>query len=215
MLYGWRRYALFLCVLLPQTVCAADLSVPSSADVGRIKPFDAPLIRSRDEAVFEVPKASFATNIPEGADEVRFTLNSVRIDGASAIPQAELELLYAKKLGQPFRLGDIWRLAAAITQRYRESGYFLSRAFVPAQNVKGGQIQLRVIEGYVSDVTIEGNATPSRIRDAYIQKLIAQRPISAAALESFMLRLEDLPGVSYHAVIRPSREVGGGSGAGA
>jgi hemolysin activation/secretion protein len=207
--HRWYLLAFAACLLPFWVANAADPSVPASADVGRINPFEAPLIRSPDKALLDIPTASADADIPDGADEVSFTLNSVRIDGATIFGPDDLKSLYASQLGETFRLGDIWRLAAAITQRYRAEGHFLSRAFVPAQSVKGGDIEIRVIEGYISDVTIEGAAAPSFIADAYAQKLMAQRPITADALESFMLRLEDLPGVSYRALIRPSREVNG------
>ena len=57
----------------------------------------------------------------------------------------------------------------AITERinniYRTAGYHLSRAIVPPQDIKDGRIRIRVIEGRITEIALNGNgADPFGIR---------------------------------------------------
>ena len=56
-----------------------------------------------------------------------------------------------------------WDWAAAITEGYRQAGYFLSRAFVPVQSFKNANacdVRLQVIEGYIAEVNLTLKLNP-------------------------------------------------------
>ncbi len=40
---------------------------------------------------------------------------------------------------------------------YRDAGYHLSRAIVPAQDLKNGRVRIQVIEGKIADIVLKGN----------------------------------------------------------
>src|SRR5262245_44067663 len=97
----------------------------------------------------EVPELRLPGRAPPGAEEMQFTLQNLVIEGSTVYPPATLEALYADRLGQRVSVQKIFEIAAAIETKYREDGYILTRAVVPAQRIEGGIVHIRVVEGYV------------------------------------------------------------------
>jgi hemolysin activation/secretion protein len=78
--------------------------------------------------------------------------------------------------------------------------------------VEGGVIRLQAIEGYVANVRIEGeNAAFQERVGRYAEKIKATRPLTAAALERYLLLINDLPGVFARAVLAPAKTASGAS----
>lgn len=102
-------------------------------------------------------------------------------------------------------LAEIYRIVERLTARYRNAGYILSQVIVPAQTVEGGAIRLQAIEGYIANVRVEGGSAALRERvKKYGDKIRASRPLTMAALERYVLLINDLPGVLARAVLAPS-----------
>lgn len=149
--------------------------------------------------------------IKEMKTDVNFTLKQVKIEGASTFDEAQLMPLYAGKIGQEASLNTLNRIAADITAYYRNKGYILTRALVPVQKIQSGVVTIRVLEGFVSEVKLEGELKDSRAIKAYAEKIKAAKPLDAATLERYLLLMEDLPGVEARAVLQPSANAPGGS----
>src|SRR5690606_5463479 len=59
---------------------------------------------------------------------------------------------------QGLTIGQLQLIADEITRYYREKGFFLARAVIPAQEVVDGVVLIRVLEGRLGDVKAQGNA---------------------------------------------------------
>ena len=64
-----------------------------------------------------------------------------------------------------------------MTKAYREAGYVLSRAIVPAQKISGGSIHIAVVEGFIDQVTVQGVTSPTLV--AYGEQLEALAPLKS------------------------------------
>ena len=73
---------------------------------------------------------------PEKAGEIRFTLKELTIVGNTAFSRAELEPLYANLIGEEITLLDIYRIRDAITAKYGNAGFGLSKALIPEQRIQ-------------------------------------------------------------------------------
>lgn len=129
--------------------------------------------------------------------------------GNTALSHAELEPLWRDRLGREVSLAELWSIAAEITARYRNAGYILSRAIVPAQEIEDGRVRLEIVEGYIDNVIIDtgesGEVRGDRtLLDHAIERIKASRPLRASVLERYLLLLNDLPGVSARSILRPS-----------
>ena len=133
-----------------------------------------------------------------GAPVARFRLNDLRLNGAEALSAEELRSTTAPYIGQEVSLADLQALAQAITQRYRDRGYFLAQAVVPVQTVQGGVVEISVIEGRIGtmEVLVAPDAPISEARArAFLAPVAVGEAVNAQAYERAMLLLSDQPGL--------------------
>lgn len=200
-----RTATLFFLSALLASQHAMAQAIPGQADPGRIdsrieEKFSP---RNRKQPMQILQGSSPATaDAPAGAEDIHFTLKQVRIEGNSAFTEGAIQSTYAHHLNQEITLATVWQIAADITQLYRDNEYFLSRAYVPAQEIEDGSVTIRIIEGHVGHVNIPDQqlADLSIIRKL-VKQLIATQPIRASEIESFILRVNDLPGASFRAIL--------------
>lgn len=148
--------------------------------------------------------------IPEGGAVV--TVQSVEIDGNTKYSSEELAADYQSIIGKPASVGDIALAVNQIQLRYRNDGYFLSAA--RGRLTRSGdavQLHVHVIEGYISDVKIDGETEGGAVKVYdFLRNLLEIRPINIADMERYLLLAQNVPGMSVRAVLRPT---GGDSGA--
>ena len=140
-----------------------------------------------------------------------FVLKDIEVQNATVFSKEQLRGLYADKLGQKITLKDLYDIAARITAEYRNAGYILSRAAVPKQRIHDGVATISIVEGFVDQVIIEGDNANSSLLHAYGDKIRNAKPLNTETLERYLLLIQDLPGVTARAVLRPSATVPGAS----
>lgn len=206
----------FICMLLgAQLASAAALAqapqpnIPGTVDPGRLQErFEAPkLPRAVNEPLIPDDEKKLP---PEEADKIRFTLSAITLRGNTIFPEAVLSNLYKEHLGKEVTLGVIYQVADAITAKYRNAGYVLARATIPAQRVENGIVQIVIFEGQIGKASIEGKLPgKGKLLEAYLNKITASTPLSADVLERYVLLMNDLPGVAAKAVLVPSFDTAG------
>ncbi|MFO1155049.1 MAG: ShlB/FhaC/HecB family hemolysin secretion/activation protein [Rhodospirillales bacterium] len=156
----------------------------------------------------EIERAVPAPGPPvPGAATVRFVLADIDIEGATVYPPDILEQAFTSLRGTQVTLADIHRVAKEIERRYKDDGYFLTRAIVPTQSVTDGRVRIVVLEGYVADVRIEGEVggVESLLRST-LSIVTDQRPLRFSTLERALLLADDIPGIAVSGVLRPSAD---------
>lgn len=191
-------------LLLSGTSLNAAPLLPGPADIDRIdkrNPLKEPEIPlTKPEAL---PRLFPTVQPPEGSKGVTLTLNKMDIQGVTVFAPAEIEALYKDYIGRVITLDVVWLIAERLTQKYREEGYFLSRAVVPEQEVKDGAITLRVIEGRIGEVKCDAPAAQHWVVKKWIDTLLSRHPIKADELESVLLQINDIAGVNLRAILEP------------
>lgn len=158
-------------------------TVPGSTDAGRVLQDEQNKLKSETkETKFAAPKASPVTKIPESIKAISFELKAVNIEGMSVFQNGEFESLYANELNKQVSLAIAWTIADEITKKYRDAGYFLSRAYVPEQKIKDGVIHIRVVEGYVSAVELPKEIENSSIVQHYLADFLKNKPTNMKTL---------------------------------
>lgn len=189
-----------LCTAQPSSAIAQ--TVPGAADAGRVGlEGKTPILDSMKGLQITAPSTAPTLPVPEGAEDIHFVLKGMQISGATVFSDSQLAESYAPYLNQDITLAAVYKIADAITARYREAGYFLSLAYLPDQSSGEGIITLKIVEGYIGKVELPEAMKNHGVVQAYIDRLTMQRPISAQALESFLLRLNDLPGYGVSGTI--------------
>lgn len=132
----------------------------------------------------------------QDGQELAIKINSVVLQGAFALKEDALQGCYKSILGQTVGEKDLAGLSDCITQRYIKAGFSLSRAVIPPQDVEGGHLKVKVIEGYISNVKFEGGDAERFGVSRFAAPLLEQRPITQSHLERHLFLISDLPGVS-------------------
>ncbi|WP_200379364.1 ShlB/FhaC/HecB family hemolysin secretion/activation protein [Rubrivivax gelatinosus] len=137
-------------------------------------------------------------------------VDSFAIVGNSVVDSAVLLALVQPDQGKTLSLAELELIATRITRYYRSAGYFVARAYIPAQEVAAGTLTIRVVEGNYGRFIL---ANRSRVRDDIVQGLlddIKDRDIvSLDTLERAMLVINDTPGVTVvRADVMPGEAVG-------
>lgn len=153
--------------------------------------------------------------IPEGSDQIKLQLDRVQLDGARALSEAQLRSLYADKLGSEITLADVYRMANAVTLKYREEGYILTQTVVPPQIIEDGTVRLQVVEGYVHRVTVQPEDGATRAETSLVQsyadRIVTGDALNVRNLEHQLLLINDLPGVTARSILSPSADAPGGA----
>jgi hemolysin activation/secretion protein len=186
----------------------AQVPLPSPADPSRI---DERLAPQRPGP--RLPQAPLVRDpapaaVPEALRALRITLREIRFEGASVIPRARLEERARRYVGREVSGEELFELARELTALYRAEGYLLSQVIVPPQSLAERRLTLRVVEGYIAEVRVEGDADVAPTLAALGEKIKASRPLHAAALERYLLLANDLAGTQLRSVLTPSSTPG-------
>ncbi len=186
---------MIICIFDPSVALAQEPN--DSADPGQIR---RRIEETRPTPVKPQPQPVIVpeTPVPEvsAEEEPSFVLTAVVIDGNTVFPAGDLTHLYEDFLVRSITLTEVQEIARRITQKYRDAGYILSQALVPPQEVVGGLLLVRIVEGYIARVTFEGAPGQEQLLAPYADNITALRPISLSALERHLLLINDLAGIT-------------------
>jgi hemolysin activation/secretion protein len=182
----------------------------ASAQVGAgvVAPQTTPL-----ERLLPLPEPQSKPSLAPGAppqlpeeDGTQVTVSSVDVDGATAYSPAEIQRFFKDVVGRPVPQRQIAEAIVRLQTQYRTDGYFLTVVRGGLVDVEGGrQLQVRVTEGFISDVKIEGDIGPAGVLVyRFLQHVTEERPVNIADVERYLLLAQDVPGVSVRTVLRPS-----------
>ena len=148
-------------------------------------------------------------NMPEGTT---VAVSEFRITGAASFAPETLAALVKPWVGKRLDIRGLNEAAGALTRYYQANGHLLSYAYLPAQRVADGVIELAVLEGKLEGVQVV-TAQDVRLRDSVIQahtdNLTNTAPLLQEAVERKLLLLNDIPGVAARAAFTPGANTGG------
>ena len=157
------------------------------------------------EVVFPAPRpgAKHDPNAP------RFMVNAFRFAGNTVYSEQLLKRVVDRFVDFQLNLHELNQAADLVTRYYREHGYPIARAVIPAQKVEQGVVLIEVIEGRIGSVSVVGN---KRYATELVEARLADLPrvgvVTVEALERGLLLLNDLPGLSARATLQPGAEFG-------
>jgi hemolysin activation/secretion protein len=166
-----------------------------------------PALRPQAEAPAEI-ETEAAPTAPSEAPA--FTLTGVALDGATTLSEADLADLWAPLIGTEVSLADLEALAQRIGARYRARGFVLSQAVIPPQRVEDGVVTVRVVEGFVDQIRVDGGDQTGVIAARrFTAPVSADRPLRLVTLERGVLLTRDALGEDVDTVLEPSPNVFG------
>ncbi|MDG2473127.1 MAG: ShlB/FhaC/HecB family hemolysin secretion/activation protein [Pseudomonadales bacterium] len=109
---------------------------------------------------------------------------------------------------QQLNLAQLDDLVFSLTQYLRDNGFMLAQALLPAQEIERGEVSLQVLIGMLGDVVVENNLHyRAEVLSQPFQSAMG-KPVKVSIIESQILRLNDLPGLSATAVFKAGDDLG-------
>lgn len=136
-------------------------------------------------------------------------VEQIEITGQDLFSQSELDELLTDQLHKERTFTDLNQAAATITQYFKAHGYLLAQAYLPAQEIGNGKVEIAVLVGRYGDVVLKNT---SKVSDQAIKKeLIGLKPgsyINNSDLERAVLLTGDLAGVAAKITLSPGKNPG-------
>lgn len=161
------------------------------------------------------PELNTPNSIPED-DPLNVPDNIVvkqfRVVGSTVFTDDEFDELLAEFTNTPISFAQLLQAQEAITQKYVDAKYITSGAYIPPQTLENDVVEIRVIEGSVEEINIQGL---DRLRPGYLRGRLAmasQAPLNQVKLLQAlqMLQLDPLIqtlSVELAAGIRPGLSI--------
>ncbi len=135
-------------------------------------------------------------------DTTRFQVDKVIIRGTTLYAPEAFAPLTAKIEGRRVTLSEVNAVVAQITQRYRQAGFLLARAYLPEQRLENGELLIQVFEGRVNEVKLQGDSNKAVQR--YADNIRREVPPKSATIERNLLLMNDLSGQQSRATLAAS-----------
>ncbi|MEI9923188.1 MAG: POTRA domain-containing protein [Bradyrhizobium sp.] len=145
---GFQRTGAFRALGRVSTACALLL-----AGVAAIRPVHAATEATAQPAA----QAAVAPQPPKPTTPRNFDIDEIRVDGADAMPQIEVEQAVYPFLGPHRTAADVEKARAALEKRYHDKGYQTVVVSIPPQNVDGHVIVLKVVEAKVGQLRVKNS----------------------------------------------------------
>lgn len=139
----------------------------------------------------------------------KIQVERIEVTGSSIFDEQKFTSLSKPFIGRAVSLEELTNLADSITQLYLNRGYITSRAVLVDQKITNGVVEIRVIEGSLEKIIIEGT---KRLNPNYVRSRInlgASKPLSSANLEDQLRLLRNDPlFTNIEASLRPGSSLG-------
>jgi len=151
-----------------------------------------------------------ATPAPAGGNDVTVPVSMVRVSGSTVFPSAELEALVAYLNGGERTLAELNTGADLISAYYRDQGFLLARAYLPAQEISEGVVLMEVAEGRLGTVQLANTSLlDDQAASVYLSALDGTAVLQQQPLERTLYLLNETPGVgAANATFQPGASVG-------
>ena len=162
------------------------------------------------------PKANVQIEINKEKEEqtvkkegYKIKVNAFHITGQEIYSEDKLQALIKDSVQQELTLSELEAIAGSIAKYFNEHGYMVADAYLPAQKIKNGVVEITVMPGRYDGVEIRNH---SRISDKAIANMLgnikAGDYVKKDVLERTLLLLSDVGGISIKAVLAPGKTTG-------
>jgi len=138
----------------------------------------------------------------------KFVLNGVKVAGSTLFKDEDFKSAYADYIGKEVTWADVEAIVEKVKDVYKKEGYLTTVVYIPEQDIVGGEIEIRILEGKVGEVTVEGNKwfSSDLIKKYFHSK--KNEILNIFKMEKDMLRLNQNPDLEVRSVVAPGKDPG-------
>ena len=125
-------------------------------------------------------------------DRNHIRVEEIEIKGNTVFADSQFEKIVSPLEGQKMPLERLSRLAAQLTNYYVDRGYISSVAFVPSQEFTDGIIEIKIVEGSLVAIEIQGL---SQLKRGYITSRLPslEKPLKISDITDSLVELNNNP----------------------
>lgn len=172
--------------VLPQSPSVPLPNLEPNPNQDRFLQPPAPLTPETPVQPSPTPSPTPQPSSPE--DTPAFPVQKINVSGSTILSPEQIQAVVQRFEGKTLTFEQLREAADAITQLYLNQGYITSRAILASQAITSGVVEIRVVEGSLEEIKIEGTR---RVNDNYVRSRVqlgAKTPLNTAQLED-QLRL--------------------------
>lgn len=145
----------------------------------------------------------------DAGETPRFSVTRFEVTGVSAVPAERVDRALQPFTGADRTVADLQRARAALEALYARLGYGAAQVLLPEQEIQDGIVRLRVVEGTLARVAIEGNRhfDLANIRRS-LPALEPGQPLNTARLASNLRLANESPVKQTTVVLKPGATEG-------
>ena len=120
--------------------------------------------RAREQAISKALMEYEAAAKAPVAPGPTFILRDIHLTGVTIVGPEHLSFIWKPFLGKRVNFKDINDIVRLINRVYQDLGFLTTEAYLPPQDIKGGVVEISVLEGKRGTLTVKGNrwfSTPS------------------------------------------------------
>ena len=199
------KFLPFAVLALTQSIALAQQVPSAGSQLRQIPPAPAPQQEPPRLRVEQSAEPVAAAPASSTSIEVR----RLRVTGAVAYPEAALLALTGFQPGSQLTVAELNAMALTIEQEYRRNGYFVAQAYLPAQDIREGEVTITVLEGQYGQIGLKNQTNMSDGRvGALLAGIDSGDTVMREPLEQRLLLLSDLPGVVVKSTLAPGATPG-------
>jgi len=207
-------WALFSMILTGITA-AQDIGFNAATQANQINRLQAEQARFREEQALRK-----ATSAPEGnvatppnmvtshSVETCIDIKKISLNGVNLISVAKLQRALAQFEGRCLGLAELHNVLEVLTYLYVEQGYIATRAYLPAQDLSNGTLDVVVIEGRLEDIAVDGQLSKGRQMTTAFGGMI-DRPVNLRDIEQGLDQINRLRSTQATIALKAGQEQGG------
>lgn len=195
-----------LSTLIGVLLLATSQSAHSVAPIGGAIPLfqiPTPPELTQEPPKFEALEPTQAP-VPAATDSTQIRVNQIRIAGNAVFTESELLASTGFVPESDLTLAELRAIVDKLTSFYRNRGYFLTQAYLPAQEIEDGVVTIAVIVGQYGNIAINDQThTATELTHDLISDIAPGDLIESSSLETSLLLLSDLAGVEVSSTLAP------------
>jgi len=156
------------------------------------------------EVIDRTPRPSPGT---PGSD-VRIQLKQVNVGTSAVLTAEEIRSVTSRYEGREVTIAELFKLVDEINAAYKGKGCLTCRAFLPAQTVEEGKVEVRLVEAKSGELELEGNKST---RASFLRKRISTRTgelFDVVRLENDLARINATTDLQATAELKAGSEPG-------
>lgn len=195
--------AFFICSSLP----AYAIERPDAGQIADSVKERKNVVIPKTNVKIEVNKEQKETSLP--AEGLKFKVNGFHITGQTVYSEDKLQALVQDSVGRELTLAELQTVAGRIGQYFNDRGYMVANAYIPAQKIKNGIVDIIVVPGRYGNLDLRNHSKLSnRAANRSLSRIKPGDYVKKDLLERTLLLMSDMGGISIQATLVPGKTNG-------